>query len=48
MTVYVIVEWVDGIPEYIRVYRDEDAAEQYVRVLGRPTIQVLATEVIGT
>jgi hypothetical protein len=45
MTVYAVIEWIDGIPETIKLYRDEEGAEQCVRVLGRPNMTVIAMEV---
>lgn len=44
-SVFVVVEWIDGIPEALRVYAKQDAAEQYVRVIGRKHVSVLEMEV---
>jgi hypothetical protein len=32
--VYIVVDWVDGIPEFVRAYRDEAAATQYASTVG--------------
>lgn len=33
-SVYVVVDWIDGIPEFIRVYSERDAADQYASTVG--------------
>lgn len=43
--VFCVVEWIDGIPELIRVYADREAAEQFVTTLARRTMQVLRHDV---
>jgi len=35
VSVFLVVDWIDGIPETVRVYACRDAAEQAARVLGR-------------
>ena len=43
--VFLVVEWIDGIPETVRVYYSEDAAEQACDVLGRTHMGVIRMEV---
>jgi hypothetical protein len=45
MTVYLVVEWIDGIPETIKVYSNKDSAEQFVRIMGRRGLGVQEMEV---
>ena len=45
MIVFVVVDWIDGIPELIRIYRDKAAAEQYASTVGGKH-QVLRFEVL--
>jgi hypothetical protein len=45
MSVYLVVEWIDGIPETIKIYEDPEAAQQFVEVLGRPHMTVQKWEV---
>lgn len=45
MNVFVVVDWVDGIPELIRVYADRDAAEQYVKTV-KGNHQVIRKELL--
>lgn len=46
MTIYLVVEWIDGIPEAIKAYATKDAAEQCVKVMGRPMLGVMEMEVV--
>lgn len=32
--VYIVVDWIDGIPEFIRAYKDKESAEQYANTVG--------------
>lgn len=34
MKVYLVVQWVDGIPETVKVYGDRKAAEQAAEIMG--------------
>lgn len=45
MTVFLVVQWIDGIPETIKIYAERDAAEQCVRVLGGKGMAVREMEV---
>lgn len=45
MTVYLVVEWIDGIPETIDVFADRAGAEQRVLILGGKNLTVQEREV---
>lgn len=45
MSVYLVVEWIDGIPEAIKIYETLEDAQQYVDVIGRPHMTVQKWEV---
>ena len=40
MTVFLVVEWIDGIPETIKVYADREGAENCIKILGGQNMTV--------
>lgn len=40
MRVYLVVEWIDGIPETVKIYHVKTAAEQYAVTMGRKNLSV--------
>lgn len=43
--VYLVVDWIDGIPETVRVYADKNAAQQYRDTVGGRH-QVIAKDIL--